>query len=587
MTKMIAGQALVKVLAAWGVDHVYGIPGGSINHTVEGLYLEQDQVKYIQVRHEEVGALAAAADAKYTGKIGVSFGSAGPGATHLFNGLYDAKMDHVPVLALVGQVPQPTMNTNYFQEMDETPMFSDVAVYNRTVTTAEQLPYVVNQAIREAYRQKGPAVVIIPEDLSAKEIDYEPVKTPNVVVDSFKQVIDPQAVTETLKLLKAAKHPLVYAGRGLLNARAELVKFSEQFNLPVLNTVPATGVIPTDHPNAIGTFGRLGSKSGFEALQHTDLILFLGSEFPFAQFWPKDIKIVQVNDNSFDIGKMVPVDVAVLSDAKQFLQAMVATGETLPVTDWLTANRQNKQNWNAYLTQLAQDDSAGLAPETVMRKVASLVGPKDIYGVDTGNVSEWAVRGLPMDQQQRFALSGLFATMGYGLPAGLAGALNADKGAQAWSFSGDGGFAMVAPDLITEARYQLPVINVVFTNNRFGFIYNEQVATGQHLYGVDLSEADWAKVAEGLGGIGFTVTNKVDVENVFNKIKDLQANGNTKPIVVNAIIKDDDPIETAFMPLDPKLYGQDAVDAYAKKNHIDLTQQPALGELLRAKGDNL
>ena len=473
MTKMIAGQALVKVLAAWGVDHVYGIPGGSINHTVEGLYLEQDQVKYIQVRHEEVGALAAAADVKYTGKIGVSFGSAGPGATHLFNGLYDAKMDHVPVLALVGQVPQPTMNTNYFQEMDETPMFSDVAVYNRTVTTAEQLPYVVNQAIREAYRQKGPAVVIIPEDLSAKEIDYEPVKTPNVVVDSFKQVIDPQAVTETLKLLKAAKHPLVYAGRGLLNARAELVKFSEQFNLPVLNTVPATGVIPTDHPNAIGTFGRLGSKSGFEALQHTDLILFLGSEFPFAQFWPKDIKIVQVNDNSFDIGKMVPVDVAVLSDAKQFLQAMVATGETLPVTDWLTANRQNKQNWNAYLTQLAQDDSAGLAPETVMRKVASLVGPKDIYGVDTGNVSEWAVRGLPMDQQQRFALSGLFATMGYGLPAGLAGALNADKGAQAWSFSGDGGFAMVAPDLITEARYQLPVINVVFTNNRFGFIYNE------------------------------------------------------------------------------------------------------------------
>ncbi|GEO70064.1 thiamine pyrophosphate-binding protein [Levilactobacillus acidifarinae] len=587
MTKMIAGQALVKVLAAWGVDHVYGIPGGSINHTVEGLYLEQDQVKYIQVRHEEVGALAAAADAKYTGKVGVSFGSAGPGATHLFNGLYDAKMDHVPVLALVGQVPQPTMNTNYFQEMDETPMFSDVAVYNRTVTTAEQLPYVVNQAIREAYRQKGPAVVIIPEDLSAKEIDYEPVKTPNVVVDSFKQVIDPKAVDETLKLLKAAKHPLVYAGRGLLNARDELVKFSEQFNLPVLNTVPATGVIPTDHPNAIGTFGRLGSKSGFEALQHTDLILFLGSEFPFAQFWPKNIKIVQVNDNSFDIGKMVPVDVAVLSDAKQFLQAMIATGETLPATDWLTANRQNKQNWNTYLAQLAQDDSAGLAPETVMRKVASMVGPKDIYGVDTGNVSEWAVRGLPMNQHQRFALSGLFATMGYGLPAGLAGALNADKGAQAWSFSGDGGFAMVAPDLITEARYQLPVINVVFTNNRFGFIYNEQVATGQHLYGVDLTEADWAKVAEGLGGIGFTVTNKVDVENVFNKIKDLQANGNTKPIVVNAIIKDDDPIETAFMPLDPKLYGQDAVDAYAKKNHIDLTQQPALGELLRAKGDNL
>ncbi len=144
MTKMIAGQALVKVLEDWGVDHVYGIPGGSINHTVEGLYLEKDKMKYIQVRHEEVGAIAASPDAKFTGKIGVAFGSAGPGATHLFNGLYDAKMDHVPVLALVGQVPQPTMNTNYFQEMDETPMFSDVSVYNKQVTTADQIPYVVN-----------------------------------------------------------------------------------------------------------------------------------------------------------------------------------------------------------------------------------------------------------------------------------------------------------------------------------------------------------------------------------------------------------------------------------------------------------
>ncbi len=209
MTKMIAGQALVKVLEDWGVDHVYGIPGGSINHTVEGLYLEKDKVKYIQVRHEEVGAIAASADAKFTGKIGVAFGSAGPGATHLFNGLYDAKMDHVPVLALVGQVPQPAMNTNYFQEMDETPMFSDVSVYNKQVTTADQIPYVVNQAIKEAYRQKGVAVVILPEDLTSQEIDYTPTRTPLVVKDDFKQTVDPKAVEDTLKMIKDAKHPLI------------------------------------------------------------------------------------------------------------------------------------------------------------------------------------------------------------------------------------------------------------------------------------------------------------------------------------------------------------------------------------------
>ncbi|ETY75084.1 thiamine pyrophosphate-binding protein [Lactiplantibacillus fabifermentans] len=586
MTKMIAGQALVKVLEAWGVDHIYGIPGGSINHTVEGLYLEKDKIDYIQVRHEEVGAIAASADAKFTGKIGVAFGSAGPGATHLFNGLYDAKMDHVPMLALVGQVPQPTMNTNYFQEMDETPMFSDVAVYNRTATTAEQLPYMVNQAIREAYRQKGPAVVIIPEDLSATEIDYEPVSTPNTVSDTFTQQVDPAAITATLKLLKAAKHPLVYAGRGLLGAKDELVKFSEQFNIPVMNTVPATGVIPTDHPNAIGTFGRLGTKSGFEALQHADLILFLGSEFPFASFWPRGIKIIQVNNNVFDIGKMVAIDYAVVSDAKAYLEAMIATGETLPKTTWLTANQTNKRNWDAWLKQIASDDSQGLTPEAVMQKVASIAGPKDTYGVDTGNVSEFAVRGLPMNHDQRFALSGLFATMGFGLPAGMAGALSV-KDSQAWSFSGDGGFAMVAPDLITEARYELPVINVIFSNQRFGFIYREQVDTKQHLYGVDLTDADWEKVADGFGAIGFTVTNNREVEEVFDQIKDLQAKGNRKPIVVNAVIKNDDPIGTAYMPLDPKLYGQDAVDEYAEANHIDTKQQPSLGELLRAQGDNL
>ncbi|WP_283679749.1 thiamine pyrophosphate-binding protein [Lentilactobacillus sp. Marseille-Q4993] len=585
MTKMIAGEALVKVLADWGVDHVYGIPGGSINHTVEGLYLQKENVKYIQVRHEEVGAIAASADAKFTGKIGVAFGSAGPGATHLFNGLYDAKMDHVPVLALVGQVGQPVMNTNFFQEMDESQMFADVSVFNRTVTTADQIPYVVNQAIKEAYRQKGVAVVTLPEDLTSTEIDYEPTKTPKVAENNFTQVVDDKAVKDTLAMIKEAKHPLIYAGRGLLGARDVLTKFSEQFNIPVMNTVPATGVIATDHPNAIGTFGRLGSKSGFEALQHTDLILFLASEFPFANFWPKNIKIIQVNNNPFDIGKTVDIDYPVISDAKAYLQALIDTGESRPKDAWLEANQENKKNWDNWLDELAEDDSKGLNPETITKHVAEMAGPNDTFAIDTGNVSEWGVRGVPMNKNQRFAISGLFATMGFGLPGGLAGALSVPEG-QAWSLSGDGGIAMVVPDIITEARYGLPVINVVFSNQRFGFIYNEQLETKQHLYGVDLTDADWAKVAEGLGGIGFTIHNKQEANDVFAKVADLQKGGNKKPILINALIKQDDPVTTAFMPLDPKLYGEDTVKEYAAKYGIDTEKQPSLGEILRAKGDN-
>ncbi|TLQ21229.1 pyruvate oxidase [Lentilactobacillus parafarraginis] len=585
MTKMIAGQALVKVLEDWDVDHVYGIPGGSINHTVEGLYLERDKVKYIQVRHEEVGAIAASADAKFTGKIGVAFGSAGPGATHLFNGLYDAKMDHVPVLALIGQVGQSVMNTNYFQEMDEDPMFADVSVFNRTVTTAEQIPYVINTAIREAYRQSGVAVVVLPEDLTAKEIDYEPSKTPKTVKNDFTQQIDPKVVSETVELIKNAQHPLIYAGRGLLGARDTLTKFSEQFNIPVINTVPATGVISTDHPNAIGTFGRLGTKSAFEALQQTDLILFLASEFPFAQFWPKDVKIIQVNNNPFDIGKTVDVDYSVISDAKAYLEAVIATGETRSDDNgWLAANQTNKKNWDAWLDELANDDSDGLNPESVTKKVAELSGPNDTFAVDTGNVSEWGVRGVPVNQNQRFAISGLFATMGFGVPGGLAGALSVPEG-QAWSLSGDGGFSMVSQDIITEARYGLPVINVVFSNDRFGFIWYEQMETKQHFYGVDLTDADWAKVGEGLGAIGFTAKSIKDLDDIFAKIKNLQASGNKKPIVIDAKIKQDDPVATAFMPLDTELYGQDTVDAYAKQYHIDPAKQPSLGQLLKEQGN--
>ncbi|MEN2345378.1 pyruvate oxidase [Lentilactobacillus parabuchneri] len=582
MTKMIAGQALVKVLEDWGVDHVYGIPGGSINHTVEGLYLEKDKVKYIQVRHEEVGAIAASADAKFTGKIGVAFGSAGPGATHLFNGLYDAKMDHVPVLALVGQVPQPAMNTNYFQEMDETPMFSDVSVYNKQVTTADQIPYVVNQAIKEAYRQKGVAVVILPEDLTSQEIDYTPTRTPLVVNDDFKQTVDPKAVEDTLKMIKDAKHPLIYAGRGLLGARDTLTKFSEQFNIPVMNSVPATGVISTDHPNFIGTTGRLGTKSGFEAIQNADLILFLASEYPFANFWPQDTKMIQVNNNPYDIGKRIDVDYAVIADAKSYLQAMIDSGESRPKDAWLEANQENKKNWDTWLDQLADDDSDGLNAESVTKKIAEIAGPNDTYAVDTGNVSEWGVRGLPMNKNQRFAISGLFATMGFGLPGGLAGALSVPD-AQAWSLSGDGGFSMVVQDILTEVRYNLPVINVVFSNDRFGFIWYEQMQTKQHFYGVDLNAADWAKVSEGLGGIGFTVKSIKDLDEVFAKIKDLQASGNKKPIVIDVKIKQDNPVATAFMPLDSQKYGEETAEEFAKQYHIDRQQQPSLEELLRSK----
>lgn len=578
MTKMKAGQALAKVLESWQIDHLYGITADSINNTVDGLYQEKDKIKYIQVRHEEVGSLAAAADAKLTGKIGVSFGSAGPGATHLFNGLYDAKMDHTPVLAIVGQSATGVMNTSFFQEMNQDPMFVDVAVFHEQVVSAQQIPYVVDQAIRAAYANRGPAVVIIPDDLSGQEIDFTEFKTAPIYKEQMHTKFDEATIDRVVKAIQNAKHPIIWAGVGLKGAKKELVAVSEKFSLPVLSTVPATGVMPTDHPNFMGSRGRLGTKPGFEVSQMADLVLSVGTNYPFLRFLPEGVKIIQVNNNAADIGKQRDVDLAILGDGKDFLNELLQRDVTIAPTKFLKAARLDKQNWDKWLDKLASDDSEGLPAEAVMKTIKAHATDNTIFAADVGNNTEWAVRQLPFNKDQKFTLSSWFATMGYGLPAGMAGKLSyPDR--QVVNVSGDGGFAMVMQDLLTEVKYQLPVVNVVLENKVFGFIQHEKIAANQAPYGIDLQGANWAGIAENMGAIGLTVTDQKSLDDVFDKIDALQKSGNTKPIVVDAKIKNVDPIDTSFIPMDPEQFDQATIDNYKKTYNV--FGQPALSEILK------
>jgi len=578
MTKMKAGQALAKVLESWQVDHIYGITADSINNTVDGLYQEKDKIKYIQVRHEEVGALAASADAKLTGKIGVSFGSAGPGATHLFNGLYDAKMDHAPVLAIVGQSATGVMNTSFFQEMNQDSMFVDVSVFHEQVVSAQQIPYVVDQAIRAAYAHKGPAGVIIPDDLSGQDIDFAEFKTAPIYKEQMQTKFDEATIDKVVAAIQNAKHPIMWAGVGLKGATKELVAVSEKYSLPVLSTVPATGVMPTDHPNFMGSRGRLGTKPGFETSQMADLVISVGTNYPFLRFLPDGVKVIQVNNNAADIGKQRDVDLAILGDGKGFLEELLNRKVTIAPTKFLKAARLDKQNWDKWLDTLADDDSEGLPAEAVMRTIKQHADDNAIFGADVGNNTEWAVRQLPLNKNQKFTLSSWFATMGYGLPSGLAGKLSfPDR--QVFTISGDGGYAMVMQDLLTEVKYQVPVVNVVLENKVFGFIQHEKLAAKQAPYGIDLLGANWAGIAENMGAIGFTVTDQKSLSETFNKIDELQKNGNTKPIVVDAKIKNVDPVDTSFMPLDPDQFDQATIDGFKKTYNI--FGQPALSEILK------
>lgn len=579
MTKIKAGQALAKVLVDWKIDHLYGITADSINNTVDGLYQERENLKYIQVRHEEIGALAAAADAKLTGTIGVSFGSAGPGAVHLLNGLYDAKMDHVPVLAIVGQSATAIMNTNFFQEMNQDPIFADVAEFHKQVTNAEQIPYVVDEAIRSAYATHSVSVVIIPDDLSEQEIEFNNFKTASI--KAIKQAIAPKAedLHAVEQALKAAKQPILWVGKGAFNARQEVVAVAEKFSLPVLSTAPATGVMPTDHPSFMGSRGRLGTKPAFEVSQAADLVLFVGTNFPFARYLPANIKFVQVNNNLADLGKQRDADLTVLSDAKLFLQALLKLDYSVAPTPFLKAAQADKHNWDKWLQALAQDDHAGLRAESVMAAIKKNAAADAVFGLDVGNNTEWAIRQLPLNQQQRFSMSAWYGTMGFGLPAGLAGKLSfPDK--QNWTISGDGGFAMVMPDLLTEVKYQLPVINIVLENQVFGFIQHEKLLAHQAPYGIDLQGADWAKAAEGLGAIVLRATNLAELKTAMQKINQLQAAGNRLPIVLAAKIKNVDPIDTSFVPVERAIFGDQMVDQYRQQYAIAEDQQPAFSQLL-------
>ena len=473
MTKINAADAGLKVIESWGVKNIYGLPGGSFDSTMNAIYNRKDTLNYIQVRHEEVGALAAVGEAKVTGKIGVTFGSAGPGAVHLLNGLYDAQWDHVPVLALVGQVPTSAMNTNFFQEMNENPMFADVSVYNRTVMTAEQLPAVIDDAIAQAYAKSGVAVVTIPKDLGWQEIEDNYVSR---AADYQKPLLpEPPAekIAAAAKLLTEAKHPLLYVGNGARGARDEIIALSERLNAPILTSALGKGIIPDSYKANMGSAGRVASKPGIEIASNTDAVLFLGSDMPFQSFFiGPQAKYIQVDIDSAKFGRRHHVDVAILADAKKTAVALTNAIDQQPETGWYRAALNNKQNWADWMKSFEDDDETPLRVEPVFKQINDMDTDDAIFQVDVGNVTINGMRYLNTDKHQRFTTSGWYATMGYALPAAI-GAQAEYPDRQVWSISGDGGFAMVMQDILTQVKYHMPIINVVLTNESLGFIEAE------------------------------------------------------------------------------------------------------------------
>lgn len=506
--KIAASVAMLKVLEAWGVKDVYGYPGGSFNSTMKALDIEKENINYVQVRHEQVGALAAAAHAKLTGQIGVTFGSAGPGAVNLLNGLYDAKEDHAPVLALVGQVPHTNMNYDYFQEFPEVPMFQDVAVYDRIVMTPESLPYVVDKAIREAYKNKGVAVVVIPNDFGYVEIpDVDYASTTILDKAEPKPAPTDEEVDKFLELVKNAKRPIFHVGSGIKENADKLIELSRKLQIPVTITGLAKGSVPDDYEGNLGTLNRAASKAADEAFATADLVIALGADFPFANlvYRTHDFKFVQIDNDRSHFGRHHFLDLGIWSDSGEFLAKALERSETAPESAFFKASVAAMKDWKAYLNKLMYKEEGPLSFEQVYREINRIAEENAVFGIDTGDNIINSFRFLDFKGDRKWTISALFATMGYGVPAAIAGQL-AYPDRQVFNISGDGAFSMVMQDLLTEVKYNLPVINIVTSNQTLNFIKSEQddIFEMNHS-GIDLVDADYAKIAEGMGVKGIPV----------------------------------------------------------------------------------
>lgn len=571
MSTINAGVAMVKVLESWGVDHIYGIPGGSFNSIMDALYHEKEKIKYIQVRHEEVGALAAAADAKLTGKVGAVFDSAGPGATHLINGLYDAQMDHVPLVALLGQVASAAMNYNSFQELNENPIFADVSVYNRTVMTPQSLPHVVDEAIKAAYEHKGVAIVTIPVDLGFAEIEEQDFTTAATHKTGYI-LPDEKDLLAALPYIEKAKKPVLYVGQGTRNGFEQIKHFSEHFSVPVVASVLAKGIVPDSYKNFLGFAGRVATKPANEALAEADLILFVGSDFPFGRaFFNPDAAFIQVDIDASKFGRRHAVSLSILGDANTTLERLAELGQPRPEDRWYLANQENKENWVNWLKSFEDREEQPIRPEAVYKEINRIAKDDAIFVTDVGNTTIHSIRLLDMNGNQKHTTSGWFATMGNGVPGGIAAQLSFPE-KQVLTLSGDGGFAMVMQDIITQVKYQLPIINVVFSNDSFGFIEAEQEDTEQKKFGVFLEDADFGKASEALGADSFTITDYHQLRPAFDA-----AQKSTRPVVIDVKIENKRPLPVEDLHLDPRKYSADEINAFKEKYEVH--DMPVLNEL--------
>ena len=551
---MRTADIVAEALLDWKVEVIFGLPGDGINGFMEALRRRKDKIKFILVRHEESAAFMACAYAKYTGKLGVCVATSGPGAIHLLNGLYDAKLDNTPVLSITGSTYSDLMNSNYQQDVNLLQLFSDVTVYNNMINRPEHAEMTVDIACRSALSLRGVSHLTIPIDVQEMKLKgrYSRHKVPGHTSDFYANITVPDRglLEDAANILNSGRKIVLLVGQGALSAGDEVIQVAEKLEAPVVKALLGKAVIPDDHPVCIGGLGLLGTEPATDAMNEADTLLMVGTSFPYIDYLPKpgQARGIQIDIKPNNIGLRYPVEIGLVGDSKLVLSELLPLLQQRSETErgFLKTKQDEMADWNKLLKEQSSRTDKPIKPQVIADAVSELLEDNAIISVDCGTNTSWAAQYINIRKGMKFSLSGTLATMACGLPYAIAAQI-AFPDRQCIAFVGDGGFTMLMGEFATAVQYNLPIKIIVIKNNTLGMIRWEQMAfLGNPEYGVEFTPIDFVKFAEACGGIGYAIKEPDEISSIMEQAMKMDKD-RRKPVIIEASV---DPFEP---PMPPKV----------------------------------
>ena len=502
---------VISALQNSGVQRVYGLPGDSLNGLTDAIR-RASGFSWEHVRHEEAAAFAAAADAAVTGRLAVCAGSCGPGNLHLINGLFDAQRSRVPVLALAAHIPRTEIGSEYFQETHPQELFKECSVYCELVSTPEMLPRILSMAMRAAVEENGVAVVVVPGEVFSAKADISPWAAPVLPTKTMARP-DDDSLARAAAILNGANNITILGGAGVAGAHGALLQLAETLQAPIVHALRGKEYIEYDNPYDVGMTGLLGFASGYKAIKEADVLLMLGTDFPYQQFYPDNATVIQVDIRGRHIGRRTPVDLALVGTVADTLAALAPLLSRKADGSHLQRCVQHYRRTRKSMDALAVNDrdKTPIRPEYVAALASQRAADDAIFTVDVGSPVVWAARYLQMNGRRRLLGSFNHGTMACALPLAI-GAQTVDRGRQVVAFAGDGGLTMLFGELITLMQNKLPVKLVVFNNSSLNFVELEMKAAGIVNFGTELENPNFAAVAQAMGMFGRRVEQPGDLD---------------------------------------------------------------------------